>query len=110
MTGALRWCTTHGALLPLEEFGRDQRGRLHVRCRACRSSAAKAWRERNADAVSERNAQRRREYAEARGDMTRICVNPDCGRTFIAGRVDAKSCSRSCRDHLAYLRRTGRAI
>jgi hypothetical protein len=48
----------------------------------------------------------REAYAASRGSLERVCLNPDCGRTFTPTRIDAKRWSRKCRDRLAYLRRT----
>jgi hypothetical protein len=73
---------------------------------------SRAWLLAHPEAVERYNAARRAEYAAARGSMTRVCANPDCARAgepFEARRVDQRSCSPACRDHLAYLRRPGRA-
>jgi len=109
VTAELRWCTGHLALVLADRFGLDDRGELMARRRECRAAGVKAWREANPEAVDAYNADRRRDYAEARGSLERECANPDCGRTFTPSRKDAKTCSQRCRDRLAYLRRKAAA-
>jgi hypothetical protein len=81
----------------------------HWWCRDCVSSYGREWREANAAHVERRNAEMREQYARERGPLERRCGNPDCGRVFVPSRRDAKTCTRECRSHLAYLKRKGRA-
>jgi len=102
------WCCRCRAWYPLENFRIDpERGRPHSYCRRCVAECAREWRGANPASVAAYNRERREAYAEARGSLERTCVNPDCSRTFTAGRIDQRTCSRTCRDRLAYLRRKG---
>ncbi len=106
------WCTHCQQWLPEDHFRPNDRLRsgVHSYCRVCAADLARDWRERNPEAIERYNRERREAYAEARGSLERVCVNPDCGRTFTPSRIDAMTCSRECRDRLAYLRRRGRLI
>jgi predicted nucleic acid-binding Zn ribbon protein len=101
------WCTHCWQWLPTDHFRPNDRLRsgVHSYCRVCAADLARDWRERNPVAIERYNRERREAYAEARGSLERVCVNPDCGGTFTPARVDAKTCSKECRDRLAYLRR-----
>ena len=106
------WCTHCWQWLPTDHFRPNDRLRsgVHSYCRVCAADLARDWRERNPVAIERYNRERREAYAEARGSLERVCVNPDCGGTFTPARVDAKTCSKECRDRLAYLRRRGRLV
>jgi hypothetical protein len=96
-----RWCTT--GQHALAGFRGDAN-----RCRACAALAVRTWRDANRDYVVARNADRRAEYAAERGPLERVCVNPECGKTFVPSRRDARTCTRRCRDRLSYVRRKER--
>ena len=101
------WCNVCKRWQPEDAFRPDasRRSGLYPICRSCVSAAGRAWREKNAEHVAAQNELRRLEYQEARGDLTRTCENPDCAKTFTPSRVDAKFCSRKCRDRQKYLRK-----
>ena len=82
---------------------------LHPWCRECVSDYGREWRAANPEWVKRYQAAQRAEYAAERGPLERVCVNPECGLSFTPSRRDAKTCSRKCRDRLAWLRRRERA-
>ena len=102
-----RWCTRCRKWLPLAHFRPNDRMRdgLHSYCRRCAADLVRDWRRRNPEVVERYNRERREAYADARGPLERQCFNPDCGRTFVPTRKDARTCSQTCRDRIAWLRR-----
>ena len=110
--GSRRWCSRCRQWLDVGEFRPDKNNPtgLHPWCRSCVSAYSREWREANPEAVARYQAQQRAEYAAERGPLERGCVNPECGRTFTPTRRDARTCSKTCRDRMAYLRRKGRCV
>jgi len=113
--GVSRWCSRCQRWLPEESFRRNEAmlSGLHPWCRECVSDYAREWRAANREAVERYQAEQRERYAVGRGPLERVCVNEECGRTFMPSRRDARTCSEKCRSRLAYLRRRqrkGRAV
>ena len=106
-----KWCSRGRHFCDVGEFRPNEAmpSGLHFWCQACVSSYGREWRDANPEAVKQYQAAQRAEYAAERGPLERQCANPECGRTFARSRRDAKTCSRRCRDRLAYLRRRERA-
>lgn len=110
MSGELRWCSACRSMRPVWEFRPNEAmvSGLHPWCRQCVSDYAREWREANRGYVEAYNADRRAEYAAARGPLERTCANPECGRTFTPSRRDAKTCTQKCRSRYSHLRRQER--
>ncbi len=106
-----KFCSRCGKCLPFAAFPRNPRLKSGKGswCRECRRAATREWREANPEYFAAYNAERRAKYAAERGSLERRCANPDCGREFVASRRDNATCSRKCRDRMAYLRRLERS-
>ncbi len=72
-----------------------------------RADYLRAWKLANPERVAGYQAAAREKYAALADPLERVCANAECGLSFTPSRRDAKTCSRKCRDRLAYLRRQG---
>ena len=106
-----KWCSRGRHFCDIDEFRPNEAmlSGLHPWCRECVSNYGREWRAANPEWVKRYQASQRAQYAAEREPLERVCVNAECGKVFVPSRRDARTCSRKCRDRLAYLRRTGRA-